>query len=643
MGPGMERRMGARRGQGDRRFGEPGERRRGQRRRPLKRQLSLLRYARPHVGSMVGILVTMAISIGLGVARPWPIKILLDQVLGKHPIPHRMQELLSTLPGGGGREGLALYVAIALVVISALAVIVQMISTLISVKFGQKMTFELGADVFLHVQRLSMLFHSRRPVGDTIARVTGDPYSVQELVTGVFLPTLSSLITVVTILVIMVKLNVVMTLVSLSVIPFLVMNIYIFRKAMKDRVRERRDLEGIMMTVVERALNAIPAVQAFNRAEREHALFRERADETVQAYVRATYAQLWFQLAVGLVSAVATAAMLYLGARFALEGKITVGTIVLFVLYLQQLYQPLNSLAFTASTFQSAAAKSDRVLEFLNTVPDVQNAPDAQVMTLKGDVRYEHVYFGYEGDRTALDDVSLEAYAGEVVAIVGPTGAGKTTLVNMLLRFYDPWSGWITIDGTDLRCLDLKSLREQVAVVLQDPFIFPISVADNIAYGRPNATREQIEAAAEAASADDFIRRMPDGYDTIVGERGTTLSGGEKQRLSIARAFLKDAPILILDEPTSALDARTEARLLDALSRLMKGRTTFIIAHRLSTIRNADRILVMEHAKIVEQGSHEELVAAGGLYSMLYRQQMDLAQHVGLDIQVVTSGAAAEE
>jgi ATP-binding cassette subfamily B protein/subfamily B ATP-binding cassette protein MsbA len=248
-------------------------------------------------------------------------------------------------------------------------------------------------------------------------------------------------------------------------------------------------------------------------------------------------------------------------------------------------------------------------------------------LRLSGHVRYEAVTFGYAPARPVLKDVSLEVRPGEVVAIVGPTGAGKTTLVNLLARFFDPWSGCVLVDGNDLRALRIRSLRQQVAVVLQEPFIFPLSVADNIAYGRPDATRAEIEAAAIAANADGFIRRLPDGFDTVVGERGATLSGGEKQRLSIARALLKDAPILILDEPTSALDARTEALLLDALHRLMRDRTTFVIAHRLSTIRGADRILVLDLGEIVEQGTHADLMARGGLYAGFYRQQQEGSRH----------------
>jgi ATP-binding cassette subfamily B protein/subfamily B ATP-binding cassette protein MsbA len=319
----------------------------------------------------------------------------------------------------------------------------------------------------------------------------------------------------------------------------------------------------------------------------------------------------------------------------------SVGTILVFLAYLACLYEPLNSVVYTASLVQYAAAGADRVLEVLDTVPEVRDAPGAREVRFTGHVRFEDVTFGY-GAEPVLRGVSLEARPGEVVAIVGPTGAGKTTLVNLLLRFFDPRSGRVLVDGHDLRELRVRSVREQVALVLQDPFLLPLSVAENLAYGRPEATRAEVEAAAVAANADGFIGRLPAGYDTVIGERGATLSGGEKQRLAIARALLKGAPILVLDEPTSALDARTEALLLEALERLMAGRTTFIIAHRLSTIRNADRILVLDGGRIIEQGRHEDLLKLGGLYARLYRQQMEITRHAARPEEPCVAGPVAE-
>jgi ATP-binding cassette subfamily B protein len=299
----------------------------------------------------------------------------------------------------------------------------------------------------------------------------------------------------------------------------------------------------------------------------------------------------------------------------------TVGDVLVFLAYLRSLYEPLNSLAYIASTLQGLAASSDRVFEILDTPQEVKDSPQAEDIQVFGAVSYRDVSFAYEPNKKTLESITLEARRGETIAIVGPTGAGKSTIVSLLVRFFDPQSGSVIVDGHDLRNVKIHSLRKQVAIVLQDPFIFPITVAENIAFGRPDATREQIVGAAKAANAHEFIERLQDGYDTLIGERGSTLSGGEKQRLSTARAFLMDAPILILDEPTSALDAQSESLLLDALERLMKGRTTFIIAHRLSTIRNADKIVVVQSGRIVERGRHDELLALGGHYATLYRMQ----------------------
>jgi ATP-binding cassette, subfamily B, bacterial len=593
----------------------------------MGRQLRLLRYIGPHRRSLATILVTMVLSIGLNLLRPWPIKLLVDQVFGQQTMPAELDRLLVLLPGATSREGLLFWVAIGTVLIFLGETLLSMVSGLAYVRFGQRMTYDLGADLFLHLQRLSLQFHNRRAVGDMIARVTGDTSSIKVLVTGALLPLLQSLVTLITMFAIMWHLQPTMTMLSLSVIPFQMLAIQVFKGPMKVRSREARDLESHMLSVVQQALTAIPAVQAFTREELEHARFGSYADRAVAANLRSAFADMWFKAFAGSVTAVGTAGIIWLGGRYVLDGQMTTGSLLVFIAYLASLYAPLNSIIYTASTLQSAAASADRVMEIINTPADVRDLPDARDVQLRGHVRYEEVTFGYEPKRPVVKAVSFEAQVGETVALVGPTGAGKTTLVNFLVRFFDPWSGRVLIDDHDIRHLQVRSLRQQVAIVLQESFIFPLTIAENIAYGCPDASPDEIEAAAITANADDFIRRLPNGYDTVISERGATLSGGEKQRLSIARAFLKDAPILILDEPTSALDARTESLLLDALERLMNRRTTFIIAHRLSTIRNADRILVIDHGEIVEQGRHEELLLQDGLYASLYHQQTDIARH----------------
>jgi ATP-binding cassette subfamily B protein len=593
----------------------------------LWRHLRLLRYARPQWRGLVLLLLFMCIGVGFGLIGPWPTKILVDYVLGNHHMPHALRAIFDALPGPNTKLWVLGWVAGATVVLFIANTTLSMFESYVNIGVRQRMTYDLSADLFRHLQRLSLQFHSRRPVGDTIARVTGDPACVPLIALDALMPLLQAIVTLITMFVIMWKLQPTMTLVSLAVVPFLVASIRMFGGTMTRRTRATRDLEGGMMSVVEQTLSAIPVVQAFAREDLEHARFRRYADDTVVAYKRATFSSIWFSLFVGLTTAVGTAVMIWLGGRYVLDGKMTIGTLLVFLAYLGSLYGPLNSITYTAQTLSYAFAQADRVEEVLAVPIEVQDTSDAEEADMRGAIRYDQVTFGYEPGRPVLKNITLEAHPGDVIAIVGPTGAGKTTLVNLLVRFFDPWSGRITVEGRDLRALRYRSVRQQVALVLQDPFIFPFTVAENIAYGRPDASREDIEAAAMASNADDFITRLTDGYETVIGERGSTLSGGEKQRLSIARAFLKNAPILILDEPTSALDARTEAHLLDALERLMSGRLTFIIAHRLSTIRNADRILVLDQGEIVEQGRHEELLARGGLYATLYSRQHEFARH----------------
>jgi ATP-binding cassette subfamily B protein/subfamily B ATP-binding cassette protein MsbA len=593
------------------------------------RQFRLLRYLGPHRRDVAVVLAMTAVGVGLEVLRPWPVKLLVDHVLGQLPPSGPAAGPLPWLPGAAGRHGLLAWVAVGTVLIFFASTVIAMVQTRASVRLGQRMVYELGADLFLHLQRLSLLFHTRRAVGDTIARVTGDPYGLQTMVNGALLPLLQSLVMLAAMFVVMWRLEPTLTVLALGVVPLLGLAIRLLGKSMQERTRERRELEGQMMSVVHQALGALPVVQAFTREEAEHARFLDYAAKTVTAYERSTRADMTFKLVVGLVTAVGTAGTMWLGAHYALEGRLSVGTILVFVSYLGSLYGPVNAIAYTAATLRYTAANAERVLEVLDTAPDVRDRPDARDVRLQGHLRFERVRFGYEPDRPVVGDVSFEARPGEVVAVVGPTGAGKSSLVSLLVRFFDPWEGAIKVDGHDIRDLRLRSLRQQVAVVLQEPFILPLTIAENIAYGRPDASMDDIRAAAAAANADEFIRRLPRGYDTVIGEHGATLSGGEKQRLAIARALVKDAPILVLDEPTSALDARTESLLLDALDRLMKGRTTLVIAHRLSTIRHADQIVVLEHGRIVEHGRHDALVALGGLYSALHGEQTTRPGHSG--------------
>jgi len=414
--------------------------------------------------------------------------------------------------------------------------------------------------------------------------------------------------------------------VALFVAPGLIFIIRLLNRPMMERTYQHQQLEGEMMALAEQTLSSIPVVQAFGREEYEDKRWHVLSRRTLHAYLRTILSQMQFKIGVSGTIALGTAIVMVLGGLFVLKGSLTVGSLIVFFSYVAALYAPMETLAYSSSGYASAAARAKRVIEVMKADDRVQDLPEAKSFSVshgrKGvRVRFENVTFGYERDRPVLKDVNLKANPGETVALVGPTGAGKSTLVSLILRFFDPWEGRVTFDGIDVSKIKLSDLRAQVAIVLQEPFLLPLTIAENIAYGRQGASQEEIKAAAVAANADEFILQLPDGYDTIIGEHGATLSGGQKQRLSIARAFLKDAPVLILDEPTSALDAQSETLLLDALESLMGGRATFIIAHRLSTIRGADQIVVLEQGKVVEVGTHQELLAAGSHYHQLHRIQ----------------------
>jgi len=413
-----------------------------------------------------------------------------------------------------------------------------------------------------------------------------------------------------------------LTLVSLLAAPWMMVVLRRYMSPMLECSYEEQEAEGQLYTVVERTLSAVPVIQAFGREEEADRQFTATTDAVTKAAVASASVGVKFTILTGAATAIGTAAITWLGAEAVLDGRMTVGSILVFLAYLGALYGPIESIMYTPSTTQGAAGSARRVLEILDTRRDVDDKPGAPPLPpVRGHVRVSDVTFGYDRERPVLEHVSFEAHPGDVIALVGPSGAGKSTAVGLLPRFFDPWSGRVTIDGHDVRDVQLQTLRAQIAIVLQEPFLFPVTVAENIAYARPHAARAEIEAAARAANAHAFIERLAQGYDTIVGERGATLSGGERQRISVARALLKDAPILILDEPTSAIDAGTERLLLDALDRLMQGRTTFIIAHRLSTVQRADRILVLQGGAIVEAGTHAELLERGGTYARFHALQ----------------------
>ena len=582
----------------------------------------LSHYALHRWRGLLAVLAIMLARIGLDLLKPWPLKVLVDHGLGSEPLTPVLAGLAAALPASGTREGLIAWSIAATVVLFLLAWAIGVASAYANIGFGQRMVYDLATDLFSHLQRLSLRFHNRHPVGDSLRRVTTDCGCVSAIVKDALLPIVTSVITLLAMFAVMWRMEPRLTLVSVVVVPWLFFVLRRYMQPMIDCSYAQQQTEGRMYEVMERTLSAIPVVQAFGREPACDRQFAKTTDDAVDAAVAAASVGVRFKVLITLGSACGTAAIVWIGAQSVLDGRLTVGSLLVFLAYLAALYAPLEALTYGPAATQAASGSARRVLEVFETNRDVDDRPGARRLTgLQGTVRLEHVTFGYDEGRPVLHDVSLEVRPGETVAIVGPSGAGKSTLVSLVPRLYDPWQGRITVDGIDVRDIELKSLRSRIALVLQDAFLFPISIADNIAYGKPHASRRDIEASARAANAHDFIARLPQGYDTIVGEGGTSLSGGERQRISIARALLKDAPILILDEPTSAVDAITEASLLEATRRLMKGRATIIIAHRMSTVAGANRLAVLDQGKVVETGTHAQLLQTRGVYARYHAMQ----------------------
>ena len=573
-------------------------------------------YARKFPGQLAAVLSLMGVGVVLNLMKPWPLVFLIDHVLRGRPTAAWAGWALARLPGAQDQLTLLTWTAAATVLIFLLDWSVGLATNYARITLGQRLTYRVATDLFLHLQSLSLLFHTRRSTGDNIRRVTTDCASVTTIFRDALLPLVTAAASLILMFSILWRINGTLTVLALLVAPFMILAFRLYAQPMLERGYDEDDAEGRIYGMVEQTFSAMPAVKAFGREMMNEEQFHRRTRGALSAAVASLTVQLKFKIMMELATAVGSAAILWFGARAVISGEMTVGSIILFLSYLASLYAPLEAMMYTGSTIQTAGGGALRVLELLRVEPEVSDRADAVPLArAEGRLEFEQVSFGYEEGRPILREVSLRVEPGETVALVGPTGAGKTTLVSLIPRFFDPSQGRVLLDGHDLREVRLADVRRQVALVLQEPFLFPLSLVENIAYGRPEASAAEIEAAARAANAHDFISRLPEGYQTVIGERGATLSGGERQRLSIARALLKDAPVLILDEPTSALDAGAEALIMDALRTLVRGRTTFIIAHRLATVQNADRILVLDQGRIVETGTHHELVRNGGLYA----------------------------
>ncbi len=586
----------------------------------------LLRYARPQAPALALIGLASLAGIGIKLLMPWPLKLIVDYALVDKPLPPSLG-WLSSLPGADSPQGLLGWLAAATVVLFLSKRLLGVGVSYVRAGASNRMVYGLATDLFQHLQNRSLVFHGKQRVGDLLKRVTDDCSCVKDLTLGVYLPLFTAVVTLVSMFLVMWQLDSRLALFALGLsVPLGLLTGY-FARPMSELHYREMELHGEMTALAEQTLSAVPIVQAFGREEEEERRFRTLAHKAVRANLRSLLSQEQFKLGTGVLTTGAATVVTVAAGFSVLDGSMSVGSLLVVISYFAALYSPLENLAYLGTAFATAGAAARRVLEVTATdEQSVKELEDARPLpnlggTGRGHIRLEDVTFGYEPGRPVIHQVSLEARAGEVLALVGPTGAGKSTLVSLIARLYDPWEGTVWFDNTDLRTVQLSSLHESIAIVMQEPFLFRLTVAENIAYGRPSARQEEIVAAAKAACAHEFIRRLPNGYETVIGERGMTLSGGEKQRLSIARALLKDAPVLILDEPTSAVDAETESVLMEAIEHLMEDRTTFIIAHRLSTVRRADQIVVLEDGWIVECGSRKRWLSSDGRYAQLERLQ----------------------
>jgi ATP-binding cassette, subfamily B, bacterial len=575
----------------------------------------------PHSKALVIALIAVVIEGIANLLDPWPLKIVLDNVLrSKHTHGWLNHLIFATV--GHNKMAILELAAVAMLIIAGVGALCSYLEKYLITSISQWIVHDLRRTLYFHIQRLSLAYHDQKQTGDLISRATGDISAIQSFISSGLLGVFTNCLTLFGMVAVMFYINWRFTLIALSVVPVLFAVAYTYTRRIKKASREVRKKQGEIVSVMEEVISSIRLVKAFAREDYEQRRLEEESLEGVEIALGARTLKAELAPLVAVIVAVGTFLVLWFGGRMALRGTLSAGLLVVFIMYLGKMYKPMQALSKMTDTYSKAAVGYERIQEVLsmrNEVREVRGVKRAP--PFKGKIEFEHVNFDYVQDSPVLKDVSLTIEAGHMAALVGPTGAGKTTIVSLLPRFYDPVSGVVRIDGLDIRRFSLKSLRQQMSFVLQETLLFHAPVWQNIAYGKPEARMAEIVRAAELANASEFIEKMSQGYDTVVGEHGFTLSGGQRQRIAIARAVIRNTPILILDEPSSELDAAAEKLVFEALDRLMEGKTAIVIAHRLSTIRRADMIFVVKDGTIAERGRHEDLIRSGGLYAELHDLQ----------------------
>jgi ABC-type multidrug transport system fused ATPase/permease subunit len=581
---------------------------------------------RPYRGTLLIILLAMLVETAMSLATPWPLKVIIDNVVGHHKMSPWLADLLHPWMDGKHQMHIAALAALAFVLIAVLGALATYIDNYYTESVGQYVAHDLRMRTFHHLQKLSLGYYNTHQTGAMLSTITTDIQTIQGFASSSTLNILVDMLTIVCMLALMLWLNWDFTLIAIGVTPFLLLFVSRFKKAVKKATHEVRKEQADIVAVVQQDLESMQAVQAFGRQDEEQEQLGEVSHATVNAALKARSIKAILSPVVTVTVAVCTAVVLWRGAYLILASVMTVGALTVYLSYLNKFFKPVKDLATTTNAIAQAAVGVDRIRAILETdtiIPEKADAIDAPPVV--GEIVFEHVAFAYDVKNPVLQDVSFTIKPGQLVGIVGPTGSGKSTVVSLIPRFYDPTKGTVKIDGHDVRDFKLKSLREHIGYVLQDTALFRGTIGENIAFGRPTASRDEIIAAAELANAHEFISKMAQGYDTMVGERGSTLSGGQRQRIGIARVMVRNNPILLLDEPTAALDSESEKLVIEALERLMKGRTVVTIAHRLTTIRDADQIIVISGGVVAESGTHDELMAKNAIYAQLHRTQFEEA------------------